>query len=292
MTLAPLLDHEGRSAIPFALDAHPAERNIVLYCYRAAGYRPGGEVVFVQHGMMRNGDEYRDFWVDAADRHDLLIVAPTFSDDAYPEAENYNNGMVRDADGRVAARESWTYHAPARVAHALTEAGVMEEGKARIFGHSAGGQFLHRMVSLVGFGPFRSVIAANAGWYSLPTLEAAFPAGLGGVELGENDLRRLLAAELWILAGQKDCEVSAEHLPLNPEARTQGPGRLHRARNYFEKGRAAAEALGTPFGWRITEVPDVDHDGNAMGRAAAGLWFEGELPSGEALGAGSGTKVA
>lgn len=291
MSLATLLEREGMSAIPFDFDGQPG-RSVMLNCYRAPGYRPGGDVIFVQHGMKRNGDEYRDFWIDAADRHDLLIVAPTFSDDTFPEAENYNNGMVRDVDGRVAARESWTYHVPARVAAALVEAGLMDEGRARIFGHSAGGQFLHRMVSLLGFGPFRAVIAANAGWYSLPTLEAEFPAGLGGVGLDEDDLRRLLASDLWILAGQRDCEAGAEHLPSNPEAQAQGPGRLHRARTYVETGRAAAEALGVPFGWRITEVPDVDHDGNAMGLAAAGLWFEGALPSGEALGAGSGAKVA
>ncbi len=238
--------------------------------------------------MKRNGDEYRDFWIDAADRHDLLIVAPTFSDEHFPEAETYNNGMVKAADGSTAQPESWTYHVPARVAAALTRAGVMAEGKARIFGHSAGGQFLHRMVSLVGFGPFRSVIAANAGWYSLPTLGAEFPAGLGGIGLGEGDLRRLLAADLWILAGQKDCEAAAENLPSSPEAQAQGPGRLQRARHYVEQGRAAAAALGVAFGWRITEVPGVDHDGNAMGRAAAGLWFEGGMPPAGALGAGSG----
>ncbi|WP_299820205.1 hypothetical protein [uncultured Jannaschia sp.] len=287
MTLATLLEREGTSAIPFDFDGQPG-RSILLNCYRAAGYRPGGDVVLVQHGMKRNGDDYRDFWIDAADRHDLLIVAPTFSDDLFPEAERYNNGMVRDDDGAITRRESWIYHVPARVVDAMTEAGLMAEGKARIFGHSAGGQFLHRMVSLVGYGPFDSVIAANAGWYSLPTLDVEFPAGLGGIGLGEDDLRRLLASDLWILAGQKDCEAGAENLPSQPEARAQGPGRLHRARNYLETGRAAAEALGISFGWRLTEVPGVDHDGNAMGRAAAGLWFTGGLPSAETLGAGTG----
>ena len=287
MTLATLPERSGKSAILFGFDGQPG-RSIMLHCYRAPGYRPGGDAVLVQHGMKRNGDEYRDFWIDAADRHDLLIVAPTFSDADFPKTESYNNGMVKDEDGATSAREAWIYHVPARVVAALTEAGLMEEGRARIFGHSAGGQFLHRMVSLVGDGPFSSVIAANAGWYSLPTLDAAFPAGLGGVGLGKGDLCRLLASDLWILAGQKDCEADAENLPSQPEARAQGSGRLHRARNYQDKGRAAAEALGVPFGWRLTEVPGVDHDGNAMGRAAAGLWFEGALPPAEALGAGAG----
>ena len=287
MTPSDMLDGAQRGALPFTFEGHP-EKTILLNYYRAARYSPGGDVVFVQHGMMRNGDEYRDFWIDAADAHDLLIVAPTFPDEMFPETENYNNGMVKDQSHRTTARDSWTYHVPARVVGLLVSHGVMTEGSARIFGHSAGGQFLHRMVSLVGMGPFRHVIAANAGWYSLPVLETEFPAGLGGVGLSKDDLRRLLGSDLRIMAGQDDCHSSADNLPSAPEALAQGAGRLQRARTYHAAGRAAAEALGTPFAWQLTEVPNVDHDGDAMGRAAAGLWFENVLPSARELGAGTG----
>lgn len=44
-----------------------------------------------------------------------------------------------------------------------------------------------------------------------------------------------------------------------------------------------------PFNWRFTEVLGVAHDGCAMGKAAAGLWFGGALPSEKALGVGTGT---
>lgn len=291
MQFTSIIERAGRSAIPYTFEGQP-DRVLVLNCYRAEGWTPGSEVVFVMHGIKRNGDEYRDFWIDAAEANNLLIVAPTFLDDTFPDTDNYNNGMVRAADGTVTPQDTWIYHAPARIAETMTEAGLIKAGSARIYGHSAGGQFVHRMVSLVGFGPFRSVIAANSGWYSLPTLDAPFPAGLGGIGLDADDLRRLLASDLWILAGQRDCEATAEHLPTNPEALAQGPGRLQRARNYFAAGRAAADALGVPFGWQKTEVPGVDHDGSAMGRAAAGLWFDGALPSPEALGAGSGEITA
>lgn len=287
MTLDKLLEHEGKIALTYEF-AGQKGKTITLNCYRAAGYTPGKPVVFVQHGMMRNGDDYRDFWIPAADRHDLLIVAPTFSDEDFPESENYNNGMVLDSDDKPTPRDSWIYHVPGEVAERLIAAGVMHEGCARIYGHSAGGQFLHRMVSTVGFGPFVSVIAANAGWYSLPVLDTDFPAGLRGIGLEEQDLRQLLESGLWIMAGQKDSDANADNLPSQPEALAQGPGRLDRARNYMAKGKAAAEALGCNFGWRITEVPGVAHDGCAMSQAAAGMWFEGGLPSPEVLGVGTG----
>ncbi|NLS07279.1 alpha/beta hydrolase [Rhizobium sp. P32RR-XVIII] len=291
MTLKTLLDRNGRNAIPFTFDRQPG-RGIILHTYKSAGYAPGKDVVFVQHGMLRNGDEYRDFWIPAADRHDLLIVAPTFPDADFKGAENYNDGMVRDAGGLVTPPSSWIYHVPALVAAALVEAGVITEGRVRIFGHSAGSQFLHRMVSLVGFGPFKAVAAANAGWYSLPTLDKPFPAGLAETGLAEVDLKRLLETPLHVMAGLKDCEATADHLPSQPEAIAQGPGRLQRARNYFAKAKAAAERLDCGFNWQFTEVPDVAHDGRAMSVAAAGIWFEGRLPDPAQLGARPNAVVA
>lgn len=288
MTLNTLLAQKGRSAIAYEFAGQPGKA-IVLNCYVSEGYTPGKPVVFVQHGMMRNGDDYRDFWIRAADQHDLLIVAPTFPDADFPESENYNNGMVLDAEGKVTPAESWIYAVPGLIAEELVALGLAKAGTIRIFGHSAGGQFLHRMVSLVGKGPFTSVIAANAGWYSLPTLEADFPAGLGGLGIDKGGLAELLTSDLWIMAGEKDAEANADNLPTNPEAIAQGPGRLARAKNYLARGKEAAETLGCTFGWQYTEVPGVAHDGCAMSQAAAGMWFEGGLPTAEVLGAGSNT---
>jgi poly(3-hydroxybutyrate) depolymerase len=285
-TLQTLLEKNGASSIPFEFNGPPS-REIVLHTYKSGGYAPGKGVVFVLHGKKRNGDDYRDFWIPAANRHDLLIIAPTFPDASFQGDENYNDGMVRDAKGQITPSESWIYRVPSLVAASLVEAGVMADGHARIFGHSAGGQFLHRMVSLGGFGPFTAAATGNAGWYSLPTLDTAFPAGLAGVGLDEADLVRLLESPLQVMAGLKDCETTG--LPSHPEALAQGAGRLHRAHNYFAKGKAMAETLGCSFNWQFTEVPDVAHDGRAMSVAAAGIWFDGRLPDPVALGAGTGT---
>ena len=95
------LSRPGRAAIPWLDAAVDAARPLTLHCYRAPTHRADSPVVLVQHGMARNGDDYRDFWVDAADRHGLLIVATTFSQEAWPDAEAYNNGLVLDAGGAV-----------------------------------------------------------------------------------------------------------------------------------------------------------------------------------------------
>ena len=83
----------GRSTLPF-IDVSNPDKPLEVNCYRPARHQPNDPVIVVQHGMLRNGDEYRDFWIDAAEKHNLLIVAPTFPNEPFPKAEGYNNGCL------------------------------------------------------------------------------------------------------------------------------------------------------------------------------------------------------
>ncbi|MGJ3261700.1 MAG: alpha/beta hydrolase [Salinarimonas sp.] len=290
--LADALARPGSHAVPFVDEAGHREGPITLNCYRAAGYDPAREPVFVQHGMLRNGDDYRDFWIEAADRHGLLVVAPTFSNEHYPEPESYNNGRVLDVEGSVRPREEWAYGSLARIFAALRAAGVTRATTARLFGHSAGGQFVHRLAALEPGVPFGEMIASNAGWYTLPLLDKPFPEGLGGIGLDEDDLRRLFALPLVILAGAGDVATDDPHLPSNPEALAQGPHRFARAGNYIAVARREAERLGVPLAWRLVEVAHIGHDGRAMSAVAARLWYVGAIPEEAELAALAGQRAA
>lgn len=279
---------QGRGAIAWQ---DPIGLPVTLHTWRPAGHRPDGEVVFVQHGMNRNGDEYRDFWIEAAERHDALIVAPTFSNEAFPQAETYNNGRVRAEDGSVRPRADWSYGVPARVFAALRAAGITTRDRARIFGHSAGSQFLHRLLAVMD-GPWETPVCGNAGWYTQPDADRPFPEGLGGIGLTDADVARFLARDLTILAGDADTETSGPSLPSHDAALAQGPHRFARAHAYLAAGRAEAARRGVACNWRLVEVPGIGHDGHAMSVAAAALWFEGTLPAPETLAARKGAVVA
>lgn len=267
----------GRSTLPF-IDARHLARPLSVNFYRPAAYRPDGEVVFVQHGMLRNGDDYRDFWIEAAETHGLLIVAPTFGSDHFPRTEDYNNGIVIREDGTVAPAQDWTYAVPARVLAALRQAGVTTRATVRLFGHSAGGQFVHRLLATQAETPFDVAYAANSGWYTLPTLDRHFPEGLGGIGLTEAEIARWLAWPMVIFAGDQDVVTDDPSLPAQAEALAQGPMRFARAHFMMDFARAQAERMGVPFNWRLVVVPGIGHDGGAMSRAAAALWFEGRIP--------------
>jgi hypothetical protein len=144
--LAKALAQPGRASIPY-LDRYSPDRPLVLECFRPQGHDPDKPVVIVQHGMSRNGAEYYEAWVPAAERHGLLIVAITFSKDAWPDAVTYNNGHVLAEDGSFRPRECWSQAIPGRVFALLREAGVTRRDKTYLWGHSAGGQFVHRLLA-------------------------------------------------------------------------------------------------------------------------------------------------
>jgi pimeloyl-ACP methyl ester carboxylesterase len=270
--LAGALAAAGRISIPYRDPSSP-ERALVLECYRPENHKPDSPVVIVQHGQSRNGREYCDAWIPMADEAGLLIVAITFPKESWPDAAVYNNGNVHDAEGVVRPRDAWSLAIPSRLFWRLREAGVTTQPRTYLWGHSAGGQFVHRLLATQPHEIYAAVGAANPGWYTLPTLELPYPQGLGGIGLAEPDLARLLAYPLTIFAGDRDIDSSAENLPNHPEARRQGPHRFARAHFYLERGREAADTLGVPCHWRLVTVPGIGHQGMRMSAFAAKYWF-------------------
>ncbi|WP_243367754.1 alpha/beta hydrolase [Microvirga solisilvae] len=282
MSTTTLTPEIGRSTLAYLDPFHP-DRPIEVNVYRPESHGPDDPVVIVQHGMLRNGDEYRDFWIPAAEKHRILIAAPTFSDKHFPNAESYNNGLIIDDAGALRPFEKWLYSVPARVFAALQKGGVTRRAKARLYGHSAGGQFSHRLLATQDHGPFEAVVAANPGWYTLPTLQRNFPEGLGGLGLDESALSRWFAYPMHIFAGDQDISTDDPNLPAQREALDQGPHRYGRAHFVYDFARHEAERLELPFNWKLIRVEGVGHDGAAMSRAAAAYWFEGRIPPAEEL---------
>ncbi len=281
----------GRSAIPWTDTACDAARPLTLHAYRPAAHRMGNPVVLVQHGMARNGDEYRDYWIPAADRHGLLIIATTFGKEHWPGAEHYNNGLVLDDAGVPRPRDAWAYAIPLRVFAALRAAGDTTRPRAHLFGHSAGGQFAHRLLATQPHELIEAATIGNPGWYTLPRLDRAFPEGMGGIGLGEAEVERLLATPITILAGDRDIETTGPSLPSQPAAIAQGPHRFARAHHWLAAGRAEAARRGIACKWNLVPVPGIGHDGAAMSRVAAGLWFEDRLIGAEEAGAAAAGAV-
>ena len=227
----------------------------------------------MQHGASRNGAEYCEAWIPAAERNGLLIVAITFLKEAWPAALTYNNGYVLDEDGNLRQRESWSQAIPGRVFALLREGGITQRDKGYLWGHSAGGQFDHRLLATQSHDIFEAVGAANPGWFTLPTLDLQYPDGLGGTGLTRDDIVRFLGYRFVIFSGDQDIDGTAENFPRHESAMAQGPNRFARAQFYIDRGRAEAAKLGVPCRWGRVVVPEVAHEGMRMSAFAGDYWF-------------------
>ena len=102
----------GDGRFPFSAWDGPA---IEVWYHAPANLSPATPVVFVMHGMVRNGDEYRDQWSDLAAKYGFLLLVPTFSNANFPGFEGYNYGNVIGADGRQRPRSQWAFTAIERL---------------------------------------------------------------------------------------------------------------------------------------------------------------------------------
>ena len=74
----PLVAAAGRNDLDYAAPGLPG-RQIILRSARPARWTAQTPVLFVHHGVERNGADYRDYWLPLVDDADLLVVVPEFN---------------------------------------------------------------------------------------------------------------------------------------------------------------------------------------------------------------------
>jgi len=266
--LTDLVARAGRNEAPYE-DAHLPGRSIRLLVARPVEFLPRTPILFVHHGDLRNGAEFRDFWLPLVDQFDVMAVVPEFSEAAFPGSAWYSLGNCHDGSGRANTPEQCTYGVPQRIFAALRRQGITSRASYGQFGHSSGAQFVHRSISLGFRDAVAAAVTANAGTYTMPELGVAFPYGLGGLGINECSMRGLLSFPLAIFAGTADIDIASPHFPKDEPAMRQGGTRYARAHAYLATARKAAENLGVHCAWSITDVPSVGHEGGKMSAAAA-----------------------
>lgn len=272
---------------------------IEIAYYKPKSFGPESPILLVLPGSGRNAADYRDAWIAAADARGVLVAALGYPEAGYDFAAYQLGGVVRDlqlrnipftADGKVpdslhlrdedisfkpnTHSETWLFNDFDRLFAVIAKAAGSRQPTYDIFGHSAGGQILHRLAIFRPRSKARRIVAANAGIYTLPDLGRPQPIGLGGTGLAVDDLRQAFASPLTLLLGgaDNDPERGGQHLHT-PLLDAQGRDRLSRGRYFYDFSRQAAGGLGAPFNWRLRVVEGVGHDYRRMSAAAADLLY-------------------
>lgn len=233
-------------------------------------------IVMVFHGMSRNADDYRDYWISSADKYGFMIFCPEFTKELYPSDSDSNNqynlgNMI--TSGNLNPKEVWTFTIVNPIFDRIKLATANESESFYMFGHSAGSQFVHRCLTFLPEVKVKKAVTANAGWYTMPDFDVVYPYGLEASFLHSDSLPQLFEREIIVLLGTADT-LRTSSLRQSALADDQGVNRFERGHYYFNWSSSYASENGLVFNWSIIDVPNVGHSGSAMSVAAANYFFE------------------
>ena len=186
------------------------------------GYEPERGMLVVVHGSSYNVLDYYHRYRPVADRQGLVLVAPYFQQEGH---SLYNNLITRD------------YRADRYLLEILEEATAQtgaDPRKLYLYGHSAGGQFVHRFFMAY---PDRveRLVASAPGWWTVPDESQRFPYGVGASRSLPEDIEfdwpAMFGVPVLVLVGSLDTGRDA-NLRQTEEADLQGMNRVQRAENW------------------------------------------------------------
>ncbi|MEM8508833.1 MAG: heavy metal-binding domain-containing protein [Bacteroidota bacterium] len=260
------------------------EKTIGVHYYRPENFSVTSPVVLVIPGSGRDGDEYRDAWIKKAEHYGVLVLSPEYSEKHYPEFWSYNlAGMISDVQlnpertamtGFTINNDSrtWLFNDFDRIFDLVKNKLRLQTQSYDLFGHSAGGQLLHRFAIFNPDNKANRILAANSGWYTVPTDEKDFPVGLKGSKQSANSVD--FSSKLVLFLGERDnANETRGDLRHTPELDAQGLHRLARGKHFYNASKERAATLQKEFYWKLEIIPNVGHDFRKMSEAAADFLY-------------------
>ena len=273
MTLPP-----GKTQFEFIDQKGDPTRPIKVWMYVPAGCDYKCPLQFVMHGVNRNGEDYLDHWVEFAKARKFIVVAPEFGRKYFPKDGDYSLGRSTvEADPA-----KWGFAVPEHLFDELKARYEFTTDSYRMFGHSAGGQFVQRMHLFVVNHRADPIIAANPGWYTLPEWGVGkstykFPYNTISSRVDAARAKEALSCKFILLLGNKDTDPNDPVLNKSAGANEQGSNRFARGEYFFTASINAAKALGANFAWQRKTIDGVGHSGPRMSAAAVELMADAKF---------------
>lgn len=269
------------------------DKPIKIYYHQPKEFSPNSKILIVIPGAGRSGESYRDAWVNSSEKYNVLVLTPTYPEETYPFEQYHLCGIVDTSNLKKAVRrvtntniaqldesifeyklntdkETWLFNDFDRLFDLVVQSLNSNQKQYDIFGHSAGGQILHRMAIFSPNSKVNKIVAANSGFYTIPNLNIDFPFGLKNTSFEMEQLSYSFTTPLLILVGELDNKnEKGGTLLRSPTVDEQGLHRLERAHYFFAETQRIAEEMKGDFNWKMKVVPHVGHNHREMSKVAA-----------------------
>lgn len=216
-------------------------------------------ILVVIPGARRNAGVYRDEWHPLAIEHNFIVLTLCATEVRFPGEHEYNAGGVIDNEGNQRDEAQWLFSVIDHVFDDFCDRFGSEQQCYCIYGHSAGGGFVHRYLLLKPKARVDRAIAANPAFFTMPTGDKAYPFGLKGISTSEESIACWLGKKMVIMLGDQDLGPRTKPLSNGPHARAQGPSVFARGLGFHKAAVELATTKELPLNWKLQIVHGVGH---------------------------------
>jgi hypothetical protein len=228
-------------------------------------YIPGGahkntDILMVVPGASRDTQRFHASWLSLAKEDTFVVVTIGANTKHFPDEHSYNAGNVVDKKGNLVSADRWLFSAVEKIFNKVKEKYGLQTKKFHLFGHSAGGGFVHRYMLFMTEAPVVKAVAANPAFVTLPDKTVGYPFGLKNIPINNTMISAWLEKKMAIILGADDTGPRSKPLSNGLQARRQGPNCLSRGKKLFREAKKEAKKREANFGWSLKIVPRVGHD--------------------------------
>ncbi len=269
------------------------KKPIKVFYHKPKNYTKDSEILLVIPGAGRNGDSYRDAWIEESEKYSVLILSPMYPENEYPFEDYHLCGLISNLNLKNSItridntnmvnldednfnftvnlnRNKWIFNDFDRIFDLVVNKLGSNQTQYDAFGHSAGGQILHRLAVCAISSKVNRILASNSGFYTLPDFDTELPFGIKNTPISKEDLKASFKRNLVLFIGELDNESETGGTLLRSHsADLQGLHRLERAKFFFHQSKSIAEKMEYDFNWKLEIIPNIGHNHSKMGDTAA-----------------------
>ncbi len=273
-TLSKPLNLKGSGSLTFTSKSPLVIKTFPVFYHIPTSANNFSPVLMVFHGADRNATYSRDELISSSDKMGFIVIAPEFSDANFPGADQYQMGnLFVDGDNPTANtlndEKFWTFSIVDSIFTFMKNKMGSSAMNYDVFGHSAGGQFAHRLLLFKPNAKINRVVAASSGWYTMFDNTISFPYGTRLSPAEFASYNNLFNKKVFVLVGDLDTDPNSFDLRHNEIVDKQGLNRLERAQHFYVKSREEANKRGSAFNWKYYTLKGVGHDYSKTSAAAA-----------------------
>lgn len=226
------------------------------------------QVLFIVHGGARDSEKYLDIWKKFTEHKNIILVAPEFKRADYEDYEYLN---ISDDYGVLNKNLNEHLHNSLSIFFSFFKSKYnLEIDTYKLYGHSGGAQFAHRLLLFSDYDNVSSAVIAGAGSYTFLNNEN-YPYGLKeSNHLSDKKIKRYLSQRVTFLIGNQDIKKFESSKKNNIQAKAmQGNNRFEVGINYFNNLITVSERQKIPLRWKFQIAKGVAHDNEKMSLLAS-----------------------